>query len=95
MFMEAYSRDFPGLARKRETMLSTWEEYTYVDSQFMLSDLRQENPSTISGKVIWDIEAKEQKTGIIKKFSKAYFVKFSRQSGKWLIKAITKETKVN
>ena len=95
MFMDAYSRDFPGLGQKLETILSIWEEYTYVDSQFMLTDLRQENASTISGKVIWDIQAKERKTGTMTKVTKAYFVTFSKQSGKWLIKAITKEIKFN
>jgi hypothetical protein len=85
MFMEAYSPDFPELAQKRETTLNIWKKFTYVDSQFELTDLRQENPLTIAGKVIWNIKAQDQKTGTMKMFTKAYFVTFSKQSGKWLI----------
>ena len=88
MFMEAYSPGFAELAQKREAMLSIWKKYTYVDSQFMLSDLHQENPLTVSGKVLWDIKAQDQKTGTIRRVTKSYFVTFSKQSGKWLIQAI-------
>ena len=90
MFMEAYSPDFPELGQKRETTLIIWKKYTYVDSQFNLTDLQQENPLTIIGKVSWNIKAKDQGTGAMKDVKRSYLVTFSKQSGKWLIQNINK-----
>lgn len=90
MFMEAYSPDFPELGQKRETTLNVWKRYTYVDSQFTLTDLQQENPLTIFGKVIWNIKAQDQKTETMRIIAKSYSVTFSKQSGKWLIHKIEK-----
>lgn len=90
MFMEAYSPDFPESGQKRETTLSIWKRYTYVDSQFALTDLQQENPLIIFGKVIWNIKAQDQKTGTMRIVTKSYSVTFSKQSGKWLIKKLEK-----
>jgi hypothetical protein len=90
MFMAAYSPDFPGLVQKKETTLNIWKKYTYVDSQFKLTDLLQKNPLTIVGKVIWNIKAKDQKTGTTRNVTKAYSVIFSKESGKWLIQRIEK-----
>jgi hypothetical protein len=85
LFMEVYGPDFLELVQKKETTLTIWKKFTYVDSRFQLADLRQENASTILGKVIWDIKAQEQKTGKIVVTTKSYWVTFSNKSGKWLI----------
>jgi hypothetical protein len=85
LFMEVYGPDFPELVPKKETTLTIWKKFTYVDSRFQLTGLRQESPSTILGKVIWDIKAQEQKTGKIVVTTKSYLVTFSNKSGKWLI----------
>jgi ketosteroid isomerase-like protein len=90
MFMEAYSPDFPELGQKRKTMLTIWKKYTYVDSQFNLTDLQHENPLTIIGKVNWNIKAKDQGTGALKIVKRSYLVTFSKQSGKWLIQNMIK-----
>lgn len=90
MFMAAYAPDFPELVKKKETTLTIWKRYTYVDSQFKLTDLLHKSPSTIVGKVIWDIKAKDQKTGTTTSVTKAYSVIFSKQFGKWLIQGIEK-----
>jgi hypothetical protein len=85
LFMEAYSPDFPDVNQKRETTLTIWKKYTYLDSQFKITDLQQETPTTILGKVLWNIKAKDQKNGSTKIFTKTYQVTFSKKSGKWLI----------
>jgi hypothetical protein len=85
LFMEAYSPDFPEVAQKRDTTLTIWKKYTYLDAQFKLTDLQPETPTTILGNVIWNIKAKDQKNGSIRIFTKTYQVTFSKGSGKWLI----------
>lgn len=86
LFMEAYSPDFPEVGQKRDTTLTIWRKYTYLDSQFKLTDLQAETPTTIRGKVIWNIKAQDQKNGSIRILTKAYQVTFSKGSGKWLIR---------
>jgi hypothetical protein len=85
LFMEAYSRDFPDLQQKRETTLTIWKKYIYLDAQFKLTDLQQKDSATIFAKVNWDIKAKEQKNSAIRIFTKSYQVIFSKESGVWLI----------
>jgi len=85
LFMAAYSPDFPEVAKKRQTTLNIWKRYTYLDSQFKLTDLQEESPTTILGKVIWNIKAQDQKNGSIRSLTKEYHVTFSKESGKWLI----------
>jgi hypothetical protein len=85
LFMEAYSPDFPEVGQKRDTTLTIWKKYTYLDSQFKLTDLQEETPTTALGKVIWNIKALDQKNGSIRILTKTYHVTFSKGSGKWLI----------
>lgn len=85
LFMQAYSPDFPEIGQKRDTTLTIWKKYTYLDSQFNLTDLQEETPTTILGKVIWNIKAQDQKNGSVKILTKTYQVTFSKGSGKWLI----------
>jgi hypothetical protein len=85
LFMEAYSPDFPEVSQKRETTLTIWKKYTYLDSQFKLTDLQEESPTTILGKVIWNIKAQDQNNRSIRILTKTYQVTFSKGSGKWLI----------
>lgn len=96
MFMEAYSPDFPGFAQKREMTLIIWGKFTYIDAQFKLTELQQENPATILGKVIWNIKVQDQKTGEVKVVTKSYGVTFAKQSGKWLVQKLEKiDSKLN
>jgi hypothetical protein len=85
LFMEAYSPDFPEVGQKMKTTLDIWKRYTYLDSQFKLTDLQEETPTTALGKVIWNIKAQDQKNGSIRNLTKVYHVTFSKKSGKWLI----------
>jgi hypothetical protein len=85
LFLEAYDPHFPNLAHRRELMLSIWQRYDYVDSQFQLSDLTIKNSTLILGRVTWVIKARDRQSNDMKIFSKSYQVYFSKDSGKWLI----------
>ncbi len=85
LFLEAYDPNFPNLGQRRDLMLSIWQRYDYVDSQFQLSDLTIKNSTLILGRVTWVIKARDRQTNAMKIFSKSYQVYFSKDSGKWLI----------
>lgn len=88
LFLDAYSPTFPGLAKKRRLTLNIWKRYDYIESQFQINDIQQENASMILGTIVWNIKAQDRKTRVIKMFSKSYNVYFSKQSGKWLIQKL-------
>jgi hypothetical protein len=90
LLLEAYSPSFPELDRKRKEILTSWEKYTYIDSQFTLTDLQKADHLTILGNVIWSIKAKNQNIGTIRNIEKSYSVTFSKRSGRWLIDKIEK-----
>ncbi len=85
LFLEAYSPNFPGLDKRRDLMLSIWQRYDYLDSQFQLNDITIKNSKLILGKVTWVIKARDKKDNAMKIFTKSYEVYFSKDSGKWLI----------
>ena len=88
LFMDAYSPTLPNLAKKRKLTLNIWKRYDYIESQFQINDIKQENASLIFGRITWNIKALDRKTRVIKIFSKSYDVHFSKQSGKWLIQEL-------
>jgi len=88
MFTAAYSPTFPGLVQKQELTLKGWQRYDYLDLDYNVSGLQQKNATTISGIVTWHIKTRDLKNDEIKTFSKEYQVKFSKESGHWLIKDI-------
>lgn len=85
LFLEAYSPNFPNLAQRRDLMLSIWQKYDYLDSQFQLTDITIKNNTLILGRVTWVIKARDRQNNAMKIFSKSYQVYFSKDSGKWLI----------
>jgi ketosteroid isomerase-like protein len=88
--LTSYSPDFLELDQKRKEILKSWEKYTYIDSKFNLTDLQEEDHLTISGKVIWNIQAKNENIGTMRNIEKSYSVTFSKKSGRWLIAKIEK-----
>lgn len=88
LFMDAYSPTFPNLAKKRNLTINIWKRYDYIESQFQIDDLKQENASSIFGRITWHIKAQDRKTRVVKIFSKSYDVNFSKQSGRWLIQEL-------
>ena len=88
LFMDAYSPSFLNLAQKRKLTLNIWKRYDYIESQFNINDIKQENASLILGRITWNIKALDRNTRVIKIFSKSYDVNFSKQSGKWLIQKL-------
>jgi hypothetical protein len=88
LFLDAYSPTFPNLAQKRKLTLNLWKSYDYIESQFKINNLQQENASMILAEITWNIKTQDRKTRVIKIVTKSYNVQFSKQSGKWLIKAL-------
>jgi hypothetical protein len=88
LFLEAYSPTFPNLAQKRRLTINLWKKYDYLESQFQVTKLKQENASTILAEITWNIKAQDRKTRAIKMVNKSYNVEFSKQSGKWLIQEL-------
>lgn len=88
LFIAAYSPTFPGLMQKQELTLKGWQRYDYLDLNYNVTGLQQKNGTTISGIVTWNIKTRDLKNNEIKTFSKEYQVKFSKESGQWLIQDI-------
>ena len=96
LFLDAYSPTFPNLAKKRRLTLNLWKSYDYIESQFQINNLQQENASMILAEITWNIKAQDRKTRVIKMVTKSYNVQFSKQSGKWLIQELEPvESKTN
>ena len=55
------------------------------DAQFQVAGVQQENDTTISGIVTWNIKTRDRKNNAIETLSKDYNVKFLKVSGQWLI----------
>ncbi len=85
LFLGAYSPDFSDLGQKRELTFKSWRRYDYLDAQFYVTGVQQENDTTISGIVTWDIKIRDRKNNAIETLSKDYNVKFLKESGQWLI----------
>jgi hypothetical protein len=88
LFMDAYAPTFPNLAQKRNRTVNIWKMYDYIDSQFQIDTIKQENDSLIVGNITWDIKARDRKTRLIKTYSKSYDIHFVKQSGKWFIQEL-------
>jgi hypothetical protein len=90
-FLKAYARTSPGLAKKREQTLKIWGRYDYLDLQYQITNVQQKDAATIIGVVTWNFKTRDRKSNEIKTFSKTYQVKFSKESGEWLIQEIEGE----
>jgi len=96
LFLDAYSPTFPDLANKRRLTLNLWNSFDYIESQFQINNIKQENASMILAEITWNIKAQDRRTGVIKIVTKSYNVNFSKQSGKWLIQELEPvDSKIN
>lgn len=93
MFLQAYSPTFPQLEQKRDQALRSWRVYDFLDMQFQVTGVRQENEHTLVGLVNWTFKTLDRKNNTITTTSKAYDVKFTNESGRWLIQDIEPPTK--
>ncbi|MDI6853923.1 MAG: hypothetical protein QME75_10035 [Deltaproteobacteria bacterium] len=89
LFLKAYSSDFVNLKQKKDLTLNIWRRYDYIDLQYQLSNVIQEDDSTILALVTWDIKARDHKTDDVKLLTKSYKVQFFRESsGNWLVQKL-------
>ena len=96
MFLQAYSPTFPQIEQKRAQTVKSWRRYDFLDMQFQVTGVRQENENTLTGVVNWTFKTLDRKNNAISTTSKAYDVKFAKESGRWVIQdieALTKEIK--
>jgi hypothetical protein len=87
-FLKAYAPTSPGLAQKREQALKIWGRYDYLDLQHQITNVQQKDATTILGVVTWNFKTRDRKNNEIQTYSKTYQVKFSKESGEWLIQEI-------
>ena len=81
MFLQAYSPTFPQLEQKRDQALRSWRVYDFLDMQFQVTGVRQENEHTLVGLVNWTFKTLDRKNNTITTTSKAYDVKFTKNQG--------------
>ncbi|MEJ5330135.1 MAG: hypothetical protein WHT07_08270 [Desulfobaccales bacterium] len=88
LFLSAYSPTLPDLARKRETMVSLWQRYDYLDMHYHVKDLKAVSDGVVRGTVTWDFTTRDRATQAVKSHIKTYQVQFTRASGQWLIQEL-------
>jgi hypothetical protein len=89
LFLKAYSSDFTNLKQKKDLTLNIWRRYDYIDLQYQLSNVIQEDDATIFALVTWDIKARDHKTDEVKLLTKTYKVQFYKESsGNWLVQKL-------
>lgn len=88
LFLSAYSPTLPDLARKRETMVSLWQRYDYLDMHYHVKDLQRVGEGVVRGTVTWDFTTRDRATQAVKSHIKTYQVQFTKASGQWLIQEL-------
>ncbi len=88
MFLQAYSPTFPQIEQKRDQTVKSWRLYDFLDMQFQVTEVRQENENTLDGLVNWTFKTLDRKNNTITTSSKTYDVKFTKEAGRWVIQDI-------
>jgi hypothetical protein len=93
LFLSAYSPNFPNLPEKKESLLRTWQKYTYLDMDFNIENIQKKSAHTIIAKVVWDITLEEVHSKKKVNLVKDYIINFSDVSGKRQIQEVTEGKK--
>ena len=93
MFLQAYSPAFPDIEQKRDQTVKSWRRYDFLDVQYQVTGVRQENDNTLAGVVNWTYKTLDRRNHAIVTTSKGYDVKFTKESGQWAIQEIEPLTK--
>lgn len=86
LFLSSFSPNFPELEEKRQKVLKTWQLYDFIDMNYEIQDIQKHDNNTVSVRVYWRVEFKNQNTNEIKQIDKYYSISFSKEGDKWLIK---------
>ncbi len=92
LFFEAYSPQFPDLDQKKKNLLKTWQKYDYVDMTFKIDNIQRQPDDTFIAKVVWDIIVEDVTSKKKRSLSRNYTIRFSNDSGKWLIQELQQES---
>jgi ketosteroid isomerase-like protein len=83
-----YSPNFPQLTQRAQSISKTWKIYDYPKMDFTITELKVLAGDTVEARVTWDVEAKNISTQKSQNISKAYWIRFVKESGHWRIKAL-------
>jgi ketosteroid isomerase-like protein len=83
-----YSPNFPQLTQRAQSISKTWKIYDYPKMDFTITELKSITGDTVDARVTWDVEAKNISTQKSQNISKAYWIRFVKESGQWRIKAL-------
>jgi hypothetical protein len=76
------------LTQRAQSISKTWKIYDYPKMEFTITELKVMADDTVEARVTWEVEAKNISTQKSQNISKAYWIKFVRESGHWRIKAL-------
>jgi hypothetical protein len=88
--LSLYDPAFLGLPQKAEEISRTWEIYDYQSLRFRIEEIRNQSPSKVTARVVWEAETKNRATQEIRKVNVVYLAEFSNESGRWLIRSLEK-----
>ncbi len=88
LYMSCYSKSFPGLDEKRKNTLAAWKTYDYSGVAFTLDEIQPVDPDNVNARATWYIDAQNRRTQEMSIDKQVYKIKFTKESGKWLIRSL-------
>jgi len=87
-FMSVYSLTFPELDNKRTKTLKSWEKYDFTNLVFTIDQIQTIDLDNAIVQVTWYLDIRNRKTQELSSTTQAYQVRFSKELGKWRIRAL-------
>jgi len=88
LYLSCYSKSFPDLDEKRQTTLAAWNAYDYTGVAFTLDEVQPVDADNVNARATWYIDAKNRRTQEMSIVKQVYKIKFTKESGKWLIQSL-------
>jgi hypothetical protein len=95
LFLQVYSPTYPNLAEKKESLLRSWQKYTYLDMNFTIGNIQKKNAQTLIAEVACNITLEDIHSKMRSNLVKDYLINFSNVDGKRLIQEVTQDKKRN
>ncbi len=83
-----YSPNFPQLQQRVQHISKAWKIYDYPKMDFEITSVRLLADKTAEARVIWTVETRNINTLKNNTVTKAYLIRFARESGQWRIKSL-------
>lgn len=88
LYLSCYSKSFPDLDEKRKNTLAAWNAYDYSGVAFTLDEIQPVDPDNVNARATWYIDAQNRRTQEMSIVKQVYKIKFTKESGKWLIRSL-------